>query len=39
MHSIGEQVKMKMKNQILKPTGEIGLQEKIPPGWKMNFAT
>ena len=38
--NIDEQVKTKMKkNQTLKPTGETGSQEKIPPGWRMSFAT
>ena len=40
MQNVGEQVKTKMKkNQTLKPTGEIELQDKIPPGWRMSFAT
>jgi len=27
------------KNQTLKPTDEIGPQEKIPPKWRMSFTT
>ena len=27
------------KNQTPKPIGEIGSQEKIPPGLRMSFAT
>ena len=40
MKNVGKQVKTKMKkSQTLKPTNEIGPQEKIPLGWRMNFAT
>ena len=40
MQNVGEQLKTKMKeNQTPKLTGEIGPQEKIPPEWRMSFAT
>ena len=40
MQNVGKQLKTKMKkNQTPKPTGETGPQEKIPPGWRMGFAT
>ena len=40
MQNVSEQVKTKMKrNQTLKPINEIELQEKIPLGWRMSFAT
>ena len=38
--NVGEQVKNKMKkSQTLKPTDKTVPQEKIPPGWRTNFAT
>ena len=40
MQNVDKQVKTKMKkSQTLKPTGEIGHQEKIPPKWRVSFAT
>nr|POE67487.1 hypothetical protein CFP56_51158 [Quercus suber] len=38
--NVGGQVKTKMKRiQTPKPTSETGPQEKIPPGWRLSFAT
>ena len=38
--NVGEWEKTKMKkSQNLKPTSELELQEKIPLGWRMGFAT